>query len=138
MKEKEAAKRRRLAGLEGRRLDALSRRLRKGRRKKERRAGPVIAYAADVPTVVRQIVFETIKREYSDNSMDMLTPEADFSRDLGLDSLHLVELFAAIEQEFEIGISDDEAQCIQTVGQLSEYVEGVLNELESPTAIGAM
>ena len=51
-----------------------------------------------------------------------VTPEARFREDLEADSLDLVELIMAIEEEFDGTISDEEAQQIKTVGQAVDYV----------------
>jgi acyl carrier protein len=53
---------------------------------------------------------------------DKVTPEARFREDLEADSLDLVELIMAIEEEFDGTISDEEAQQIKTVGQAVDYV----------------
>ncbi|KAJ7487694.1 acyl carrier protein-like protein [Mycena galericulata] len=52
-----------------------------------------------------------------------LTPTASFTGDLGLDSLDVVEVQMAIEEEFSIEIPDAEADEIQTVGQAIEYIK---------------
>ena len=48
--------------------------------------------------------------------------EASFVDDLGADSLDLVELIMALEEEFEKEISDEEAESIQTVQQAIDYI----------------
>ncbi|MFQ6100687.1 MAG: acyl carrier protein [Anaerolineae bacterium] len=58
---------------------------------------------------------------------DQVTPEARFREDLEADSLDLVELIMAFEEEFGGTISDEEAQQIRTVGQAVEYVEQHMN-----------
>ena len=50
-------------------------------------------------------------------------PEARFREDLEADSLDLVELIMAFEEEFGGEISDEDAQKITTVGQAVEYLE---------------
>jgi len=50
-------------------------------------------------------------------------PEADFREDLEADSLDLVELIMAFEDEFGGEISDEEAQQIRTVGDAVAYLE---------------
>jgi acyl carrier protein len=50
-------------------------------------------------------------------------PDAKFREDLEADSLDLVELIMAFEEEFGGEISDDDAQTITTVGQAVAYVE---------------
>ncbi|MBN1978285.1 MAG: acyl carrier protein [Anaerolineae bacterium] len=54
---------------------------------------------------------------------DQVTPEARFREDLEADSLDLVELIMAFEEEFDGVISDEEAQQITTVGQAVKYVD---------------
>ena len=54
---------------------------------------------------------------------EQVTPEARFREDLEADSLDLVELIMAFEEEFEGEISDDEAQQITTVGEATRYIE---------------
>jgi acyl carrier protein len=51
-----------------------------------------------------------------------VTPEASFRKDLEADSLDLVELIMAFEEEFDGEISDEEAQKITTVGEAIEYI----------------
>ncbi|MGD9147880.1 MAG: acyl carrier protein [Anaerolineae bacterium] len=53
---------------------------------------------------------------------DNVTPEARFREDLEADSLDLVELIMAFEDEFGGEISDEEAQQIKTVGQAVDYL----------------
>jgi len=52
-----------------------------------------------------------------------IKPEASFIDDLGADSLDIVELVMAMEEEFEIEISDDDAEKIQTIGDAFGYVK---------------
>ena len=54
---------------------------------------------------------------------DKVTPEANFREDLEADSLDLVELIMAFEDEFGGEISDEEAQNIATVGDAIKYIE---------------
>jgi acyl carrier protein len=51
------------------------------------------------------------------------TPEAEFTNDLGADSLEMVELILEFEKEFNLSISDEDAEKINTVGQAVEYLE---------------
>lgn len=53
---------------------------------------------------------------------DDVKPEASFRKDLEADSLDLVELIMAFEEEFDGEISDEEAQKITTVGEAIEYI----------------
>ena len=54
---------------------------------------------------------------------DRLTPDARFREDLEADSLDLVELIMAFEEEFGGEISDEDAQKITTVGQAISYID---------------
>ncbi len=55
-------------------------------------------------------------------------PEADFGKELGADSLDVVELVMAIEDEFEIEIEDKAASQISTVQDALDYIEGHWNK----------
>jgi acyl carrier protein len=57
-------------------------------------------------------------------SKEELAPEASFIDDLGADSLDIVELVMAMEEEFDIEIPDDDAEKIQTVKDVISYVKG--------------
>jgi acyl carrier protein len=52
-----------------------------------------------------------------------VTPEAKFVDDLGADSLDLVELVMALEEEYNMEITDEDAEKIQTVGDAIEYIK---------------
>ena len=52
-----------------------------------------------------------------------VVPDASLNEDLGADSLDLVELVMAFEEEFDMEISDEEAEKIQTVAQAVKYIE---------------
>lgn len=52
-----------------------------------------------------------------------VTPEASFTTDLGADSLDTVELIMELEKEFEVQISDEDAQKIGTVGDAIAHIE---------------
>ena len=55
-------------------------------------------------------------------SDDEIVPTASFIEDLGADSLDIVELVMAIEKEFDIEISDDDAERIATVQDAIDYI----------------
>ena len=57
-----------------------------------------------------------------------VTPEADFGKELGADSLDVVELVMAIEDEFEIEIEDQAASQIATVQDALDYIDGTWNK----------
>ena len=75
---------------------------------------------AEQPTLerVRGIVVELLGVDAA-----KVVPEARFREDLEADSLDLVELIMAFEEEFGGEISDEDAQKITTVAQAVEYVE---------------
>jgi acyl carrier protein len=52
-----------------------------------------------------------------------VTPEASFIEDLGADSLDIVELIMALEEEYDIEIPDEDAEKIQTVQDVTNYIE---------------
>ena len=56
---------------------------------------------------------------------DELTMDTDFDRDLGADSVDVVELVMAMEEEFEIGeVSEEELGTLKTVGDAVNYIAG--------------
>jgi acyl carrier protein len=57
---------------------------------------------------------------------DKVTPDARFREDLEADSLDLVELIMAFEEKFGGEISDEDAQKINTVGEVVAYIESHL------------
>ncbi len=67
---------------------------------------------------VKKIIVEQLGVDES-----KVVPEARFREDLGADSLDLVELIMAFEEEFGGEISDEEAQGITTVGEAVSYLE---------------
>ena len=66
---------------------------------------------------IKKIVVELLGVEE-----DRVIPEARFREDLEADSLDLVELIMAFEEEFGGEITDEDAQTITTVGQAVEYI----------------
>ena len=54
---------------------------------------------------------------------DEVKPDASFTDDLGADSLDIVELVMAFEEEFDIEIPDDDAEQIATVKNAVDYIE---------------
>ncbi len=53
---------------------------------------------------------------------DQVTPEASFTDDLGADSLDVVELVMALEEEFGVEIPDEDAEKIASVKQAIDYI----------------
>jgi len=71
-------------------------------------------------------IFEKVKQIVVDQlSVDegQVTSDANFTNDLGADSLDVVELVMALEEEFDIEIPDEAAENIATVGAAVEYIE---------------
>jgi acyl carrier protein len=73
---------------------------------------------ADTYNRVRRIIVELLGAEENEITMD-----SHFRDDLEADSLDLVELIMAFEEEFEGEISDEQAQNIETVGQAVRYID---------------
>ncbi len=73
---------------------------------------------ADIFDRVKKVVVEQLEVE----DPDTVTPEASFANDLKADSLDVVELVMALEEEFEIEIPDDAAEQIDTVGKAVDYI----------------
>jgi acyl carrier protein len=72
-------------------------------------------------------VEEKVKRIIVDQlgvDEDEVKPEASFVNDLGADSLDVVELVMALEEEFGLEINDEDAEKISTVKQAIDYIEG--------------
>jgi acyl carrier protein len=67
---------------------------------------------------VKKIIAEKLSVE-----LDEVIPDASFVDDLGADSLDLVELIMAMEESFDIEISDDEAEKLQTVQDAINYIK---------------
>jgi acyl carrier protein len=57
---------------------------------------------------------------------DKINDEARFEEDLDVDSLGVVELLMALEDEFDVKIPDEDAESITTVGQAIDMVQGKL------------
>lgn len=74
---------------------------------------------ADVFERITKIVVDRLGVEES-----AVTLEASFKDDLGADSLDVVELVMELEDEFDMEISDDEAEKIATVGDAVNYING--------------
>lgn len=74
--------------------------------------------AASVQTRVKEIVCEQLGV-----SAEEVTPEASFIEDLGADSLDIVELVMALEEEYEMEISDEDAEKIKTVRDAVDYID---------------
>lgn len=72
---------------------------------------------------VRDIVIEQLGVEEEDVKL-----ESAFIDNLGADSLDIVELIMALEEEFEMEISEEEAEKISTVGDVVDYIKAHTEE----------
>lgn len=73
--------------------------------------------------------FERIKEIISEQlgvSEDVITMETSFADDLGADSLDLVELVMALEEEFDVEMPDDEIENIKTVSDAVSFLKSLL------------
>jgi acyl carrier protein len=61
-------------------------------------------------------------------SREEVVAEASFIDDLGADSLDIVELVMAMEEEFDVEIPDEDAEKIQTIGAAIAYLKGKLGD----------
>ncbi len=68
-------------------------------------------------------VKEVISEQLGIDDMDAITTETTFIDDLGADSLDIVELIMALEEEFDMEIPEEEAEKITTVGDVVNYIE---------------
>jgi acyl carrier protein len=57
---------------------------------------------------------------------EQVTPTASFIEDLGADSLDIVELVMAFEEEFSVEVPDEDAEKLQTVGDVINYINGLV------------
>jgi acyl carrier protein len=76
---------------------------------------------ADVLERVTKIVVDRLNVEESEVKL-----EASFKEDLGADSLDVVELVMEFEDEFDMEISDDDAEKIATVGDAVNYIKSTM------------
>lgn len=78
---------------------------------------------AELEEKVRKIICEQLNVAEKD-----VVPEASFVDDLGADSLDQVELIMAMEEEFDVSISDEEAEKIMTVQDAVDYIKKALEK----------
>ena len=74
--------------------------------------------AQDVESKVKSIIVDKLGVDESE-----VTRDANFTNDLGADSLDTVELIMEFEKEFDISIPDEDAENIATVGNAIDYLE---------------
>ncbi len=73
---------------------------------------------SDIASRVKAIIADKLGVDEAE-----VTPEANFTNDLGADSLDTVELIMEFEKEFNIAIPDDQAEGIATVNDAVKYIE---------------
>ncbi|MBD5204271.1 MAG: acyl carrier protein [Bacteroidales bacterium] len=73
---------------------------------------------SDIASRVKDIIVDKLTVDENE-----VTPNAEFSKDLGADSLDTVELIMEFEKEFGITIPDGDAEKIATVGDAISYIE---------------
>lgn len=73
---------------------------------------------ASIDEKVKHIIVEQLGVDQAE-----VKPEAKFVDDLGADSLDVVELVMALEEEFSLEISDEDAEKLQTVQQAIDYIK---------------
>ena len=66
---------------------------------------------------------KTIEDKVRDIIVEQVTINASFIEDLGADSLDTVELVMAFEEEFSVEVPDEDAEKLQTVGDVVKYIE---------------
>lgn len=71
---------------------------------------------------IEEKVKDIIVEQLSVNA-EQVTPEAKFIEDLGADSLDVVELVMAFEEQFSVEVPDEDAEKLQTVGDVVKYIE---------------
>ena len=77
-----------------------------------------LKYMSDIASRVKAIIVDKLGVDENE-----VTNEASFTNDLGADSLDTVELIMEFEKEFNIGIPDDQAEGIATVGAAIKFIE---------------
>ena len=78
---------------------------------------------SDVASTVKEIIVEKLGVKESE-----VNPEANFTNDLGADSLDTVEMIMEFETKFDIKIADDQAEKITTVGEAIAHIEKAIAE----------
>ena len=81
---------------------------------------PTIPFMADksIEEKVKDIIVEQLGV-----NPEQVTTTASFIEDLGADSLDTVELVMAFEEEFSVEVPDEDAEKLQTVGDVVKYIE---------------
>lgn len=75
---------------------------------------------------IKKIIFDKL-----DIKEEKITEDASFLKDLGADSLDIVELIMALEEEFNIEILDEEVEKMNTVQDYIEYIKNRLKNIKN-------
>ena len=76
------------------------------------------------------MVFEKITQMLADQldaNIDDMTTDTKIGEDLGADSLDVVELLMAIEEEFDVEIPDEDIEALKTIGDVVEYIQNKID-----------
>lgn len=87
-------------------------------------------YYGDLPSRDTAARFIAILQEYGPADLSRVGPDAAFVEDLGLDDLEPVEIILAVEDEFKITVSEEDAARLSSVSRFIGYLESRLNENE--------
>ena len=77
------------------------------------------------------MVFDQVKESLADIlscDADKIELDTDLVRDLGVDSIDTVELIMAVEDTYDMKISDKDAEDLKTVGDVVEFIEDHLED----------
>lgn len=77
------------------------------------------------------MIFEKVREilmDQLDVEEDAVTMDSNIQNDLGADSLDIVDLVMALEEEFDCDIPDEEIENIKTVGDIVKYIENNSND----------
>ena len=77
----------------------------------------------EIEARVKKAVARALKRQEEDISSD-----ANFVFDLGADSMESLQLVAALDEEFDIEMAEDDALNVQTVSEAVDFIKKMLNE----------
>ena len=79
---------------------------------------PIVGGVMSLDPKIKKIIEDQLGVE-----SDKVKPEASFIDDLGADSLDIVELVMAMEEEFDMEIPDEDAEKLKTVQDVMEYIQ---------------
>ena len=76
------------------------------------------------------MVFEKVTQMLADQldaNVDDMTMETRIGEDLGADSLDVVEMLMAIEEDFDVEIPDEDIEGLKTIGDVVEYIQNKID-----------